>query len=206
MKSNHLLLAAFLGLSPVSGLSGPAEDARFIAERHVLCDGSAEKLEALERALFNDLKPGTEKLGAKILDPDRFMQALMGAYSERFLPSLVASLTEAYGRVLTSQELSDLADFYRSTQGDEPLTCAPKTASDPDGGGFWVDGPGAPLLEHQPEIVSGMEQFLVDGFSIIRSSFTMDRMAEIFQDPEIIGFEDEDLRAEVVAAMRQAGR
>ncbi len=60
-------------------------------EQHIIYDEYAEKLELMEQNMFNNLQPGIERLGATIVDPERFMHELILTMK----PTLVSFLLAA---------------------------------------------------------------------------------------------------------------
>lgn len=200
----RLVTAAILGLLPTSGFSGSVENARFIAEQHLDALGYAQRLDALERRTLSSLRSGLEPFGATILDSDRFMHELTGEYTDSALPDLVTAASDAFVEHLTPQELAQLAAFYRSEAGKvlpaQPVWDLEGNAHPP----LSDDGPLAPLFEKSPQLKASMDHIMTRGLTTIADLFTAERLAGIVADPEIVGFEDETMRADVVEALGRA--
>ncbi|MGR3377825.1 hypothetical protein [Salipiger abyssi] len=204
MTSKSLFSACLLGIYPLACFADPTVDAKFIAEQHFEYSGYIQSLEVLEKGTFDSLSSSTKNLGATIINPELFVHELTGELTDTLPSRIVDASAEAYVKILTPRELSELATFYRSSEGRELLSGSPKTIADFEVSSFFLNGPGSPILEHYPEMLANMDQIIAQSLSIISSSFTMDRIAEIFENPKIIGFEDERTRAKVVAGIRSA--
>ncbi|MEL6296469.1 MAG: DUF2059 domain-containing protein [Pseudomonadota bacterium] len=200
----RILLLAVLLTNPFVTFAGPSGDATFIAQQHIAFGGYAERLAELEAEVFNNLEPAIERLGAKVIDPVAFTKELTGQFTETFLPSVLISSADGFEKILTPQELSELAQFYRSEAGQKFLAKSPTAIEDFDRFDFFRSGPGAPLIEHYPELTANMEQVVSQGLATINASFNMDRLAKILENPGIVTFDDEETRARVVAGVRSA--
>lgn len=202
MNLKDFLTVCCFGMVSTSALAGPVDDARFIVEQHIAYGETVEKLGMLELDLVNKLEPAIERLGATIIDDARLMHEITGEFKVDFLSNVSDASIEAFVKFLSPQELSDLASFYRSEEGLKLLSKMRAENVDLETHPFFLNGPGLPILEHYEELDALINQAALQSFSIIETSLTPSRFADFFENPQIMRFEDETVRAAVVAGLR----
>lgn len=202
MNLRELLTVCCFGMVSTSALAGPVDDARFVVEQHIIYGETFEKLGMLELDLVENLKPAIARLGATIIDTEGLMHEITGEFKADFLSNVSNASIEAFVKFLSANELSDLASFYRSEEGLELLSEMRAKNVELEAHPFFLQGPGLPILEHYEDLDAHIDQAALQSFSVIQSSLTMSRFAEIFENPQIIAFENETVRATVVAGLR----
>lgn len=199
-----LILACclFFGTT-TSTLSDPATDASYIAEQHIISTKVEEKLDTLSTDVVARMRPAFEKLGAQIVDPDRFMGALMGEFETKLISDIRKTSATAYQELMTDVEIATLADYYRSAEGQALLARGLSEVTLNDYAAFAQEGAGAPLLEHLPQLLASMEDVSSETIARLGEVFTLDRIADLMEIDGVVQFEDEARRQAVVAALRK---
>lgn len=186
MRRLLLSVCILAGLSQVA-LAGAAEDAAFIAERTVSSADYRGGQAELNRQIFRNIEAGLQRLGAEVVDPDRFIEELVGSWPTVF----EAEFAQVLNAALTEKELAELAEFYRSDEGRDYLETGE------------LLNPVAMLdvLRRAMAVRSGLEAALAPR---LNEMFSPQRVAEILEMPDVVRFENEATRDDVVHALRNA--
>ncbi|WP_420586774.1 hypothetical protein [Ruegeria sp.] len=203
MKQTLILACCVFFGTTTFTLSDPATDASYIAEQHIISTKAEEKLDTLLTDVMAQMRPAFETLGAQIVDPDRFMDELMGDFEKTLISNIRKTSAAAYQELMTDVEIAALADYYRSDEGQVLLAQGLSEVTLNDYITFAQEGAGAPLLEHFPELLASMEEVGNETMARLGEIFTLNRMADLMEMEAIVKFEDEARRQAVVDAFRK---
>ena len=212
IPASHARMKQFLTLAfcIVFGTTSPmtaetATDATYIVEQHIISGNYEKKFAIIAQDTLAIMRPAFERFGAEIINSDRFLGELVGDYHLEFMSRIQKEATIAYQEILAPEELTALANFYRSDEGQKLLAQGLSAETLNDSAAFFRVGPGESILEHMPKLLAHMNEPIREAQARINELFSMNRMAEIMEMKSIIKFEDESRRQIVVDSLREAG-
>ena len=212
-KLTFCILALAMAIAAVAwtrslGRAAPSDNATFIVDQNIESRNYDDAWETLSTQVVSSLSEAMDGFGARIVDHERFIEAFLGGFRatlEEELSNQREEVIAAYTRLLTEDELADLAAFYRSSEGQTFLREASASGSSPEQTLAFFQGPGRPILEHREALLIHLEAYASAIEAPLLETFAMEHLADIMAEPDIVAFEDEGLRARVVAKMRASG-
>ncbi|MEM6589477.1 MAG: DUF2059 domain-containing protein [Pseudomonadota bacterium] len=195
----YLLILAFLSLT------GPAcadisVDTNFVVMKQMEAFEDAKRLGALSDQAIAALEPAIEKFGATIIDRAAFKDVLLGDTYDEMFEMMRTAWVEQYSMHLTPAEIAALAEFYRSDVGKTLAATFPRTGDLPRDAHTLLNGPLKPVLENYAQMQAGVSDREAQIKEELSRIFALDRFSEVFAMKDIIGFESEARRQEVVDA------
>lgn len=184
-------------------IADPKEDATYIVEQHLISGNYDEKFKLLMQDTLANMTQSLERLGAKIIDPDRFLGLLVEDTHLEFMPKVREHAVSAFQDILTPEELASVASFYRSDEGQNFLEQSQSEETFQTYESILRDGPGEPLITHMPELLASMSEPIREWRARITELFSPHRMADILEMESVVEFVDENRRQRVVEALRE---
>ena len=201
-------LLIFGAASPV--VANPAEDAAYIVEQHLVFINYEEKVALMSQDIVTTMQTGFDNFGAEIIDPDKFLDVLLGDFFSEFMVKVQADTVVVFQETLSPEELAALAGFYRSdegqallVQGDALLALSIIEGHPGPTNQFFQTGSGAAILARMPELLAGMNGMFQAVQVRLNELFTLDRIADIMEMKSVVRFKDESQRQVVVDALRK---
>lgn len=195
-----LLIIAFLSFS-APARADIAADTDFIVMKQLEATGTQQRLDALSDQAIANLEPGIENFGATIIDREAFKEVLLGDTYDELFEMIRTRWIELYRAHLTPDEVTALADFYRSDANKALEAFVSETGELPPDAYTLLDGPLGPLIEHLPEMEASFSGLEAEISTELSNLFALDRFIEILAMKDIIGFETEARRHEVIEAI-----
>ncbi|WP_170398929.1 hypothetical protein [Ruegeria arenilitoris] len=203
MKKTLVLASCLLLGTTIPSLADPETDAQYILEQHSASNNFEERISALKRRALIHFEPFFQKLGAQIIDPDRFLDELLGDFEAEIFSDVRSTTVAAYLEILTDDEIAALADYYRSDEGQYLLAQGLTAETMFQYAALAFGGAYAPILEHMQELEVALDRVRPIVEARLEKKLTADRIADIMEMEDIVKFEDESRRQIVVDAMRQ---
>ncbi|MDA8585228.1 hypothetical protein N9L47_03060 [Rhodobacteraceae bacterium] len=206
------VVIVFMGAAPSDQPQGLAElddvdHEKFLADlNYVVTEKNRADLAAevqMSQEVSASIRSGIEELGGTVIDPDRFTKALFGDSVKDYLLTIKEYHRSAYLELFTPDEITALANYYRSENGQNLLTGDPETPEYAELYAFFEAGPGAPFLTQRDALIEKVEEPIRDQMVRIEQMFSMSRVADFIERPDLIHFEDESRRKAIVEGMRE---
>lgn len=196
----YLLILAFLSLS-VPAHADIAADTEFVVMKQMETAGTAQRLDVLSDQAITNIEPGIEGFGARIIDRAAFKEELLDDAYDTLLHTIRDRWIAQYTAHLTPEEISALADFYRSGAGAALEATFAETGDGAPDAHELLDGPLRPLVEHFSQMQASFSDIEDQRMAEFSHLFALDRLNRVFAMEDIIAFDSEARRQEVKEAI-----
>ncbi|MEL7149450.1 MAG: hypothetical protein AAGK71_01885 [Pseudomonadota bacterium] len=196
-----LLIAVFICLAPPAR-ANVDDDIQYIVDSLFYSQGYAEETNHKSDQIISRLSAALAKLGAEIRDETAFRDAILGPYEVSYRAQIMAANAEAMRELLSEDEIAAIADFLPTPDGQAFLTLSPQK---PPSSGFLAklrESPLKPFFEHKSEFDARTMSVRLSAKTQMREVLSMKRIANLIEEYDIVTFEDETKRSEVVKALR----
>ena len=197
-----LLIAVFVCFAPPAR-ANVADDIQYIVDSLFYSQGYAEEAGHNSDQIISGLSAALAKLGAEIRDETTFRDAVLGPYEDSYRVQIMAANAKAMRELLSEDEITAIADFLPTPDGQAFLTLSPQN---PPSSGFLAklrESPLKPFFEHKSEFDARTLSVRLSAKNQMREILSMKRIANLIEDSDIVTFEDETKRSEVVKALRK---
>lgn len=174
MKCLRILLVSLLGMVPLSATAEPSDDATYIALIHLEQMRKSHGQAQIVDGIVTGVAESIERMGADIVDHDAFRTALTKKFTERSYDAAREAFSAAYREVLTPEELTALADFYRSPEGQALMAEERQALVLPTAAWLMLFGPVAPLREKRDELRNRMGVHFAENTEMLQDSLDLD--------------------------------
>ncbi|KIT15848.1 hypothetical protein jaqu_24280 [Jannaschia aquimarina] len=192
-----LLVTLGFSLLPVPVLADPLDDATYIVELNSTAVEMTLKADTVVMGIQRSVARHLEDLGATIADPGRFRTELFGDLPDRLRADTGRAAIRAYVAVFDADELGRIADYYRTPEIRSLIAAGIPIRPD------LLDEDVAQLLESRaPDLMKYIAPAIEENVAEAMARLTMERLATIISMPDVVSFDREERRAEVVEALR----
>lgn len=194
-----LLIAALTVGSPAFG--DAQADTRFLVDMHLGPGGGLERLEELSNQAIETIIPAITDLGGTVPDQAALKDALLGDTEEQLIALMRAHWTAEFAAKFRESEIAALATFYRSDEYRKTYANFVQNGALPHELDAFLEDDFAPMIEHWSDLQDSMPELEERIKAALQDVYGLDRFAEVFAMKDIVSFESEAHRKEVIDAI-----
>ena len=198
-----LIIAA---LSSFLTLATPAlpgtQDLDFVVNEMFYSVGFESEITHIGETWLERLGPALDQVGAEVRDEEAFKAAVVAPWIEDYRARIIKAHRAALEEFLSPEELSDIAEFLPTRDGQAFLALSPQNPPSTELLETLRASPLLPLFEHKRDIDKHTYTERVALKVDLSKSLRMGGVANLLADPDLVSFEDEENREQVVQSLR----